>query len=283
MFLDLLTTGLTQGLVIACVAYAILIPFKLLNVQDMSAEGAYPLGGALCAQLLLAGYSPGVALLGAALGGSMIGLITCFIHLRLRIHSLLAGIIVSTMAYSVNLHVMGRPNLALFSVHTLFEGFEATGKILLLLGIIAGIIAPFFAYLKTGYGLRFRAVGLNQAFARAQNIEPAHYLSLGMALAGAIAGVAGGLMVQLQQYMDISLGTGIVIHGLAALMLGETISGSGHGSLSRLLAAPLLGALAYQQIQGIALAAGLAASDIKFFTGALVLGIIAMRVKSLYK
>ncbi|MDQ5891122.1 MAG: putative tryptophan/tyrosine transport system permease protein [Candidatus Dependentiae bacterium] len=272
---ELLTTGLAQGLILSCVAYAIMIPFRLLNLQDITAEGAYPLGGAICAKVLLLGCGPGVAMLCAMAGGGVMGMFTSLVHLKLNMQTLLAGIILSTMAYSVNLRIMGCPNLALFTVPSFFTGQTVAVMIVRLLLIVLCIVVPLALYLKTEHGLRFRAVGLNLDFARRQSIRPSLYVMLGMGVAGSLSGLAGSLMVQMQNYMDIGIGVGIVIHGLAALMLGEALV-RGEGLVPK-LSAPLVGALVYQQIQGLAFAAGLASSDSKFFTGLLVLGVIALQ------
>ncbi len=274
MIIDLLTTSLVQGLLLSCVACAVMISFRLLHLQDITVEGAYPLGGAIAAQLLLCGYAPGIAVLGAMLGGGMLGVLTSLVHLRLKIHALLAGIIVNTMAYSVSLRIMGKPNLALFSTRSLFVGSQ-TGSIFLLALLIVSITIALYVFLQTEYGLRLRAVGLHPSFARRQGIPVAQYICLGMGIAGILSGLGGSLMVQMQRYMDIGMGVGVVIHALAALMLGEAVIGS--KPVRQMLLAPVIGSLIYQQLQGLAFMAGLMPSDIKFFTGLLVLAAIAVR------
>jgi putative ABC transport system permease protein len=187
---------------------------------------------------------------------------------------MLAGIILSTMAYSVNLRIMGKPNIALFDCNSIFvQDIEI--NMLILAAIILICVLPFALFLRTDYGLRFRAVGLNQDFAKKQEISIEQYTVLGLFLAGGLSGLGGSLIVQIQSYMDVGMGVGIVIHGLASLMIGETVVGN--SSLNRQLLAPLIGALLYQQIQGIALSFGLAPSDLKFFTGSIVLLVIALQ------
>ena len=205
------------------------------------------------------------------------GVATSLIHLRLKVNSLLSGIILSTMIYSLNLRFMGKPNISLFHTASLFSQNNLLANIGLLLVIVVTLVVPLALFLRTDIGLRLRAVGLNQAFARKQNISITAYTLLGLFLAGCFTGMAGGLIVQLQYYMDIGMGLGMVIHGLAALMIGEAIVGN--KTVNKQLLAPVIGALIYQQIQGLVLFMGLAPSDLKFFTGSLVFVVIGLQRK----
>ena len=275
MTLDFLLTGILQGLILALVAYAIMIPFRLLNFPDLTAEGAYPLGGAVCTSFLLLHVNPLLSVIIAGLFAGFMGIATSLIHLRLKVNTLLSGIILSTMMYSVNLRLMGKPNIGLFNTESFFHQDNPLSNILLLLAILTALVLPLAIFLRTEIGLRLRAVGLNQAFARRQSISVARHTVLGLFIAGCFTGIAGGLTVQLQYYMDVGMGIGIVIHGLAALMIGEAIAGK--DTLNRQLIAPLFGALMYQQIQGFVLFIGLAPSDLKFFTGSFVLLVIGLQ------
>lgn len=274
MTIDLLLSGLLQGSVLALLATALMIPFRLLDLPDLTAEGAYPFGGALYAGALLFGLPPLWALLAGLLGGSLLGLATSWLHGRWQMNSLLAGILLSTMIYSVNLRLMGQPNLALFDRPALLSGptLYHFGWILL---IVVGCTLPLLLFLQTEWGLRLRAVGLNPEFAQRQAISVASYRRFGFLLAGSFSALAGALTVDCQRYMDIGMGVGIVIHALAALMIGEAVVGN--HSLRRQLIAPLVGALLYQQIQGLVLSLGLPPSDLKLLTGSLVLLVLALR------
>lgn len=274
MHIDLFLAGIMQGLVLALVAYALMIPFRLLNFTDLSAEGAYPLGAAICASLLLLNVNPLLSILIAALGSGVLGIATALINLRLKVNTILAGIIVSTMAYSINLRIIGSPNIALFDSNLLFTHTAVLQNICIILSLIAVLILPFIILLRTELGLRFVAVGLNPNFASKQGIVTSKYIIVGLFLANFYTGCASGLMVNLQSYMDIGMGIGIVIHALAALMIGECLIGN--YNLNRQLLAPLIGALIYQQIQGLVLFLGLPPSDLKFLTGAIVLVVIGL-------
>lgn len=269
MTIELFTTNLTYGLVLALIAFGIMIPFRLLNFADLSSEGAYPLGGAIFATLLSLNLHFIPSLIMAITASGLMGVATANIALRLKINTLLAGIIISTMAYSVNLRIMGKPNLSLFT--------HATPElnIITLIAIVAACYTPFYVFLHTDFGLRLRATGLNPRFAFKHGISTLKYTSLGLFISGCMFGLSGALTVSLQQFMDIGMGIGIVIHGLASLMLGEAIIST--KSLKHQLLAPLVGALIYQQIQGLALASGLTPSDLKFFTGAVVLAVIILQ------
>lgn len=276
MSIELILNGLQQSLILAIIAYGIMIPFRFLDFSDMTAEGAYPLGGAICAVCISSGIHPLIAMLISMICAGIMGAGTAIIYLKLKMNSMLAGIILSAMAYSINLRIMGKPNIALFDCPGLF-GMDITQNILLMLVILAICVVPFLLFLKTDFGLRFRAVGLSPNFAKFYKIDTEKYTIFGLFLAGIMYGLAGSLIVQIQNYMDIGIGIGILIHGLASLMIGEVIVGT--NTLIRQLIAPIIGAIVYQQIQGLALSFGLAPSDLKFFTGAIVLSVIFMRSK----
>ena len=269
MTIELLHTGILQGLILAIIAFGIMIPFRFLNFPDLTAEGSYPLGGAVCAALLIMGMTQLLAIVAGVIAGGLMALCTAQVALRLKVNSLLAGIILSTMAYSLNLRIMGKPNIALFGVQVL--NFD----IISLAIIVMLFIIPFALLLYTDFGLRFRTIGSNPQFALNNRISINKYTSLGLFIAGSLFGLAGSLIVQIQQFMDVGMGVGIVIHGLASLMIGESIVGN--NTIKRQLIAPIIGALIYQQIQGLAMSFGLAPSDLKFFTGSIVLIVLAIQ------
>ncbi|RZI47308.1 ABC transporter permease [Rickettsiales endosymbiont of Peranema trichophorum] len=269
MTIDVLYMGLLHGLVLSIIAFGIMIPFRFLNFPDLTAEGAYPLGGAICASLLIAGVPQVLAIMCSMITCGVMGICTSQISLRLKVNSLLAGIILSTMAYSINLRIMGKPNIALFGMDGI--SFEVIPLIVLILLCVI----PFGMFLHTDFGLRFRTIGNNPKFAVYHGININQYTSLGLFTGGCAFGLAGSLTVQIQQFMDVGMGVGIVIHGLASLMIGESIVGN--STIRKQLVAPIVGALVYQQIQGLALSFGLAPSDLKFFTGSVVLIVLAIQ------
>lgn len=271
MFTELIPIGLVQGLLLAIVAIGIMVPFRLLNFPDLTAEGAYPLGGIVCAVLLSAGFNSFLAVMIACVLAGLVGVGTALLHLRYKINTLLAGIILSTMIYSINLRLMGKPNIALFDCYTLFANLADNISLKLLFVTIVNIIiiVPLFGFLVTEKGLSLRAVGLNSFFAERQAININFYILLGLFIGNALCGLAGSLMVQSQRYADISMGIGIVIHALAALMIGESIVGN--KTLLRQIFSPIIGAIIYQQVQGLVLYLGCSPSDLKLITGGIVL------------
>lgn len=275
MTFELFEAGILQGLIIALVAFGVMIPLRILNFADLTSEGSYPLGGAVCACLILAGHDSTLAMLFAVIVAGTIGVCTAAIHLRFGVNTLLAGIILSTMLYSINIKLLGKPNLPLFGQELIFSTESTILRIMTLIVIIAALMIPFALFMKTEVGLKMRAVGLNPEFSKRQGISVNFYTMFALFLGNALNGLAGSLIVQMQQYVDIGMGVGILIHGLAALLLGESIVGN--KTMNRQLLAPLIGAVFYQQIQGVALSIGLAPSDLKLLTGAIVLAVIAMR------
>lgn len=269
MTLELMYTGILHSLILAIIAFSVMIPFRFLNFPDLTAEGAYPLGGAVFAVLLTAGVPQILAVIVGIIAGGLIALLTSQVALGLKVNSLLAGIILNTIVYSVNLRIMGKPNIALFAASSI------SFNIMHLAIIVCFCIIPFILFLQTDFGLRFRTIGINHKFAANYGISANKYISLGLLIAGSMCGLAGSLTVQIQQFIDVSMGVGIVIHGLASLMIGETIIGN--HTIKKQLAAPIIGALLYQQIQGLALSFGLAPSDLKLFTGFIVLIVLFLQ------
>lgn len=269
-FTDLIPIGITQSLIIAFVALGVMIPFRFLNFPDLTSEGSFPFGGCLCALLLVHNINPWLAILISAIAGGVVGLGTAAMHLKLRVNTLLAGIILSTILYSINLRLMGKPNTALFDQDTIFSLFATTpSKIGLLLLMNAVILSVIYYFLITEKGLRFRAVGLNSMVAAHQGTHLTLYTLAGLWLGNALNSLSGALLVQMQSYADIGMGVGIVIHALAAMMIGEALIGTRR--LYQQLLAPFIGAVVYQQIQGFVMALGLQPADFKMVTGVVVI------------
>ncbi len=278
-FIALFPVTLAQSLILGFVVLAIMIPFRILSFPDLTSEGAFPLGGVVCTVSLVAGLPPLLAVVLACAAGFLAGTFTAFIHLRFRIHTLLAGILVTTMLYSVNLRLMGKPNVPLFREVKIFDLIDLGPKManiekILLAGVLVILVfAALTFWFRTELGIAMRAVGDNPDMAEAQgnNVNRAVYIGVGTA--GAFAALSGSLMVQSQAFTDVNMGLGILINGLAALMIGEGILGR-RKMLNQLLS-PFVGAIVYYQLISLCLAAGLAPSDLKIATGAFVLLMLA--------
>lgn len=277
---NLVPVGLLQGFLFAIVALGIMMPFRFLNFPDITSEGAFPLGGSVAAALLANGVDPVSATVIAAGCGLLAGFATAMTHLYLRLNSLLCGILVVTGLFSINIRIMGKPNTALFSfgdIYGLVLGNfgDAIGARVVLVGAIALAMSGGLSwFLRTQTGLALRAVGASPSMARAQGIAVSFYTILGVGLAGACAAIAGALTAQNQAFADVNMGLGVLVNGLASLILGEQIVG--RGSLLRQLSAPLVGALVYFQIINLALAFGLEPSDLKLLTAVFVFVMLAV-------
>ena len=273
---EIFVSALEQGLILAVLALGMSIPFRLLNFPDLTAEGSYALGGCMYATLIFFDISIIPALLIAGFCSGFAGVGTSFIYNKYKVNSLLAGIIISTMIYSINLRVMGKPNMTLPSSHHFanFLTYIPYGNIMLIAVINCLLMAGLLLFLRTEKGLQLRAVGLNNHFASKQGININHYNYLGLFLGNLLAGLSGILFVYTNHYSDVSMNFGIIIQGLAAMMIGEKIIGT--NSLVKIVSAPLIGALLYQQIQSLALLIGFAPSDLKFVTGFILLVTIAL-------
>jgi putative ABC transport system permease protein len=277
-FLALIPVTVAQSLILSFVVLAIMIPFRILGFPDLTSEGAYPLGGCVCALSLAAGLNPFLAALVAMLAGFLAGCCTAFIHLRFRIHSLLAGILMMTMLYSVNLRLLGRSNLPVFNIDTIYDYAPSalTGPYakILIAGLVAtAVFVALRVYFLTERGTAMRAVGANPDMAEANGIDVWRMTVTGVGLAGGFSALSGAIMTQAQGFADVNMGMGILINGLAALMIGEAIVGK--STPVRQLLAPFAGTLIYYQLISILLVVGLPSGDLKLATGVFVLAMLA--------
>ena len=276
-FWNLAPVTLVQGLLYGFIALGVMIPFRMLAFPDLTSEGSFPLGGCLCAVLILAGANPLLATLLALAAGMLAGLATAFIHLRFRINTLLAGILVMTILYSVNLRVLGRANVALLGTDSVLTA-QMIASVPLQIAFFGALAAALLAALlwltNSEIGLSTRAVGANAALAPALGINPWTFVLGGLALANGLSALAGALAVQLNGFADVHMGFGVLINGLAALIIGETLIG--RHSVLRQLAAPLLGSVVYYQLVSLGLALGLKPADLKLATGLFVLVTLAL-------
>lgn len=279
-FWNLVPVTLVQGILYAFVALAVMIPFRLLAFPDLTSEGSFPLGGCLCATLMVAGANPLLATLAAVAAGMLAGLATAFVHLRFRINTLLSGILIMTILYSVNLRVMGKANVALIDIDSVLHWVspEVVTDVKLQIAVFGALailaLALLLWLLATQVGLSLRAVGANDSLAPALAINPWVYILAGLALANGLAAFAGALAVQLQGFADVHMGFGVLINGLAAVIIGETLIG--RATVPRQLAAPLVGSILYYQLVSLGLSLGLKPADLKLATGLFVLATLAL-------
>jgi len=265
------------GLIFALVALGVYISFRLLRFPDLTVDGSFPLGGAVCAIMIHNGYSPYLATVAATLAGAVAGYITGWLNVRLRIMDLLASILMMIALFSVNLRIMGGPNVPLINDPTVFTLLQPEGlqdfwwRPLLLLVLV--IVAKFAVdrFFSTERGLAIRATGSNSRMARAQGINTGAMVLLGMAISNALVGLSGALFAQTQGGADISMGIGTIVIGLAAVIVGEAILPSRRLVYATLAA--IIGAIVYRFFIAAALNSdfiGLKAQDLNLVTALLV-------------
>ena len=265
------------GLIFGLVALGVLLSFRIINFPDLTVDGSFPLGGAVAAALIVAGWNPFAATALAIVAGALAGLLTAWLNVKLKIMQLLASILVMIALYSVNLRVMGKPNVALINEPTVFSLVpfgslpEYWAKPLLLLAIVLAAKLLIDLFFASEAGLAMRATGGNPRMARAQGISTDRQTVWGLAISNALVALAGALFVQSQGGADISMGIGTIVVGLAAVIIGETILPA--RSLVITTLACVLGAVLYRFFIALALNSdfiGLKAQDLNLVTAVLV-------------
>ena len=277
MSLFSLLGALEIGLIFSLVALGVFISFRLLRFPDLTVDGSFPLGGAVAATLIAGGVDPFSATIAATAAGAVAGLITGWLNVRLRIMDLLASILMMIALYSVNLRIMGRPNVPLITEPTVFTILQPAwlsdyvARPLILVGVVVAVKLLLDWFLATQTGLAMRATGSNGRMARAQGVNTGGMILAGMALSNALVGLAGALFAQTQGGADISMGIGTIVIGLAAVIVGESILPSRKMVLATL--AVILGAIVYRFFIALALNSdfiGLQAQDLNLVTAVLV-------------
>jgi len=273
------------GLVYALVALGVFLSFRVLEFPDLTVDGSFPLGAAVAATLITSGFDPVSATLVAIIAGACTGLITAWLNVRFGILQLLASILTMIALFSVNLRVMGKPNVSLLGQNTLIDYFAWAKPAFAALGLpaqaslktaVVGVLVIFITvlvgrFLTSEFGLAMRATGANPRMARAQGIATERQIYSGMALSNGLVALAGALFAQTAGFADVTVGTGTIVVGLAAVILGETILPT--RSILVKLVACILGSILYRLAIALALnsgALGLQASDLNLVTAVLV-------------
>lgn len=293
--MSLLLGAFIIGLILALVALGVFISFRIYHFPDMTAEGSITLGAAVAAALLVTGHSPMYATLAAAGAGAVAGLITGVLHTRFKINALLSGIIVMTALYSVNLHVMGKSNVPLMNVTTfadqaagiaaqfgtekvLLFGREAAIRDLTLLGLSLGLVVLvgvlLYAFFRTHLGLAMRATGDNDQMVRALGSSDGVLLTGGLALSNALVAMAGALLAQYQGFADAQMGIGMLVWGLASVIIGEALVGTNR--FGYLLAGAVFGSILFRLLVAVALRWGLDPNDLKLITAVFVFAALVL-------
>lgn len=276
---------LITGLPLTCAVMGIWMIFRLREDFDLTVDASFATGAAITATLLVHGSGIAVAMLLGVLASGAMGLITATLHLALRIPVILAGVVMSIGFYSVDLGIMGTPTISLAGEPTLFSSFDSLkgdGADLASIAVMAGIsIAALVAlglFLRTEIGLALRASGVNEQMTRSQGVNVRALLFLSLFCANALAGLSGAILVQSQGFADVSMGTGTLIAGIGAVLLGELVLPPVGSRVMRTMLALLIGVILYQLILVGSLRVGLPATDLKGVTAlTLVAAVIAER------
>ena len=276
------------GLIYGFVAVGVYLAFRVLDFPDLTVDGSFPLGAAIAAVTITAGWDPWLACLLAAFGGAACGLVTAFLNVRFGILNLLASILTMIALFSVNLRVMGRPNMAVLNRETVVTPFYDLGlpdhivRPLVLSVLILVTVLVLARFLASDFGLAMRAAGANQRMARANGVDVGRQIYAGMAISNALTGIGGALFAQVAGFADVTSGVGTIVVGLAAVIVGETLFRS-RGLFIALLAC-VIGSVIYRVAVQLALSADilfLQASDLNLVTAVLVaLALILPRLRS---
>jgi len=272
---------LELGLLYSLVTLGVYLTFRTINFPDLTVDGTFPLGAAVAAALIVKGIEPLIATLAAVLAGAIAGFITGYLHVRWKILGLLAGILTMLALYSINLRIMGKPNIALLSEATVFHYFQGSHVTLWsLAGIVIAFVFLLYKFLSSQFGLGLRATGINPRISPAYGINIAKMSLIGLALSNSLVALAGALFAQAQGFADISLGTGTLIGGLATVIIGESLFRKYH--ILIILISCVLGSILYRLVIALALnlqIAGLQSSDQNLITAILV--VVAMLTPSI--
>ena len=269
--------ALSQGLIYSFLALGVYLSFRVLKFPDMTVDGSLVTGAAVTGILLVKGVNPILAIILAVIAGSAAGLLTGLINTKLKIAPLLSGILMMTALYSINLHILGRSNLPLLRTRSLMtmimqENLPVSRDIVhliffLLLVILIRMIIVWF--LKTDLGLAFRATGDNPEMITAQGVNIHYTKILGLAIANGFVALSGSLVAQYQGFADVGMGIGMLVAGLASVVIGETLV---HGlKIGKVISAVILGSVIFRLLIALALKAGLNPIDLKLVTAVFVL------------
>jgi putative ABC transport system permease protein len=295
--MTLLIGSWTVGLILALLALGVFISFRIFSFPDITADGSLTLGAAVAAALIARGYSPWAATAASMVAGALAGGTTGVLHTRFRINGLLAGILVATALYSVNLHVMGRSNIPLLDARTIGTDLAAAAVKLLgpvetvpVLGwrvrfgdavnlaavglLVAAIGCGLCAFLRTGLGTAMRATGDNPRMIRALGVDVGRMITIGLMMSNALVAISGAVLAQYQGFADIQMGIGMIVWGLASVILGQALVGTGGLGLS--ITGAVLGSLLFRLMVALALRWGLDPNDLKLITAAFVFAALVL-------
>lgn len=278
--LDIILGAISLGLLWAVMTIGVYITYRILDIADLTVEGSIAMGAAIAAKAISVGINPFAATALALVGGLAAGLITGLLHTKLKIPALLSGILTMIALYSVNLHIMGKANIALLRMDTVYTpfirlGLDNTAAVislgLICVSVVVGLLYWFFG---TEIGSAIRATGDNPNMVRAQGINTNAMKIVGLIISNGLVAVCGALISQSQSFADVQMGVGSIVIGLASVIIGEVLFGK-KSFFSRLIAL-VLGAITYRIIIALVLKLGMPANDLKLFTAITVAVALAL-------
>lgn len=268
--MNVLINILEQGLLFSIVAIAVYITYKILDFPDMSVDGTFPMGAAISAALLVQGVNPWISIFVAAVGGALAGTVTGIMHVKLKIDNLMAGILMMIGLYSINLRIMGKANIPLFNVDNIFKLNVPAIVIIVIALLIVKVLLDL--YLKTKSGFLLIAVGDNEQVVSSLGVNKDFVKVLGLLISNALAATAGAITAQYQGFADVGMGTGTVVMGLAAVIIGTSLFE--RFSFIKATTLSIIGAIIYKGAIAIVLkygaVVGLTANDLKLMTAVIV-------------
>jgi putative ABC transport system permease protein len=291
--MTLLIGSLTMGLILSLLALGVLFSFRIVAFRDLTVDGSLTLGGTVAATLLVAGHNPWLATLAACLAGAIAGSVTGVLATRFRINGLLAGILVMTALYSVNLRVMGRSNLPLLKERTVFTQVQNETETrrrwkigrwevsvqdmyaaMLAAAVIAAMGSGAYAFLRSNLGLAMCATGDNPDMIRALGVDVGWMTTFGLAISNGLVAGSGALLAQYQGFADVQMGIGMVVWGFASVIIGESLVGSRH--VGWMIIGAVMGSILFRLLVAIALRWGLNPNDLKLITALFVFGALVL-------
>lgn len=273
-FVNIAINVLEQASLFGLVAMGVYITYKILDFPDLSVDGTYPMGACIVATLLANGVNPWIATISALIGGAAAGFVTAFLHVKLKITNLMSGILVMIGLYSVNLTIMGKSNTPLFTTDHLFKLTKHPLVITLVVLVVFKVLLDLF--MKTKLGFLLFAVGDNEQVVTSLGVNNNNIKILGLMVSNALVALAGGLTAQYQSFADVGMGTGVVVKGLACVIIGTTILG--RLSFIKSTTQAVIGTLVYYAAISIALKLGLNPSLLNLLTAGVI--IIALSTQS---
>lgn len=267
---SLIITSIEQGLIFATLAMGVFLTYKILDIADLSVEGTFPFGAFIFAKFISMGFHPIISTLMGFCFGTLAGLLTSTLFIKLKIKPILAGILTLTIFYSVNLKILGKSNVPLFKYDSIFD---LGPKLLVLIIIVLIVKIALDLFLKTETGYLLIATGDNESLVRGLGENSNKYKVIGLMLANGLVGLSGALMAQINGFVDITMGNSIIVVALASIIIGDTIK-KGSSFLKGTTRA-IIGAIIYKIIGGIAIDLGLSPDDLKAVNAIIVIVFIA--------